>query len=275
MGLKIRKAADKLIRSIVGPMSGGKRPGNIVMYHIGRCGSGVLASLLRQHRHVYWDGEVYTPVFTEWREKNEGVETIEEFPEDPIKRLEKRMILACNSFYGFEIKPFHHRLINCPAETFINHLDSLGFTHFIILDRKNRLRKIISSIIAHERTGIYHRKKGKEAVLNSVTLNPEEIRIDFNTKPLLQYLSDYDEQFEALNRLFEGRNVLKLTYEDDIQEDPKKAYQRVCEFLGIAHNDVSVKLSRTNPFPIREMVTNFEEVEKLLSGTPFEWMLKD
>ncbi|MFC1479786.1 hypothetical protein ACFL6F_04230 [Planctomycetota bacterium] len=264
-----------MIRRIIGRMSGGNRPGNCVMYHIGRCGSGVLASLLRQHRNIYWDGEVYTPVFTEWREKHGGVETAESFPEDPVKRLEKRMVLACNSFYGFEIKPFHHRLINCPAETFIGHLDELGFTHFIILDRKNRLRKIMSSIIAHERTGKYHSKKGKEAVLNSVSVNADEVKIDFETKPLLKYLSDYDAQFDDLGRVLQGRNVLKLTYEDDIQDDPEKAYRRVCGFLDLKPKKVSVGLSRTNPFPIREMVTNIEEIEELLSGTPYEWMLKD
>lgn len=275
MGLKIRKKADTLIRRIIGPFSGGKRPGNIVMYHIGRCGSGVLASLLRQHRRVYWDGELYAPVFARWRDENNGVETVREFPEDPVRRLEKRMVLACSSFYGFEIKPFHHRLIGCSAEPFIDKLDSLGFTHFIILDRRNRLRKIVSSIISHERTGVYHSVQGKEAALNRVAVDSDDVRIDFSAKPLLEYLSEYDEQFDSLKNLLKARNLLELTYEDDIQEDPEKGYQRVCRFLEIEPQKVTVRLSRTNPFPLRDMIENFNEVEDILSGTPYEWMLKD
>ncbi len=275
MGLKIIKKADKILRGIIGPMSGGKRPGNCVMYHIGRCGSGVLGSMLEQHKDIYWDGEIYTPVFAEWLKNNGGFEKKEVFPGDPVESLKNMMVPACNSFYGFEIKPFHNRLIGCLVETYIQHLDELGFTHFIILDRRNRLRKIISSIIAHERTGAYHQKKGKKAVLNSVHVNTDEVKIDFETKPLLNFLSDFDQQFDELDRLLQGRNVLKLTYEDDIQDNPEKAYLRICEFLDVKPKKVSVGLSKTNPFPLRELVTNYEELEELLNGTPYEWMLKD
>ena len=34
-------------------------------------------------------------------------------------------------FYGFEMKPFHFRLIGYPMKEFINYLDDLRFKHFI------------------------------------------------------------------------------------------------------------------------------------------------
>jgi len=64
-----------------------------------------------------------------------------------------------------------------------------------------------------------------------------------------------------------------LVYEDDISSDPVVAYRRGCEFAGIGCHDISVKHSRTNPFDLAEVLTNFSEVERVLCGTPFEWML--
>jgi hypothetical protein len=64
-----------------------------------------------------------------------------------------------------------------------------------------------------------------------------------------------------------------LTYEKDIQNDPVKAYQQVCDFLGIKSRNVTVELSRTNPFVANEMIENFDEVESVLNGTNYEWML--
>jgi hypothetical protein len=34
-----------------------------------------------------------------------------------------------------------------------------------------------------------------------------------------------------------------------------------------------VKLRKVNPFPLRELIANFEEVEDRLKGTEHEWML--
>ena len=34
------------------------RPGNIVMYHLGRCGSRVLGSMLSRTNNIYWSGPI-------------------------------------------------------------------------------------------------------------------------------------------------------------------------------------------------------------------------
>ena len=244
------------------------------MFHLGRCGSSVLASLLQQHRCIVWDGELYTPIFAEWVKKNGGVETVGEMPEDAVKKLRWRMCRAFHRFYGFELKPFHFRLIGYPVELFTHQLDCLGFTHFVILDRKNRLRKILSSLIAHKRKR-YHQFSGTRAELSRIKVNTDDVRIDFEAKPLLDYLSDYDKQFETLHKLLQGRKLLKLTYEQDIQQKPKKAFLRICDFLGLQPCEVSIQFRRTNPFPVRDMLINFGEVESLLRGTRYGWMLYD
>jgi LPS sulfotransferase NodH len=245
------------------------------MFHIGRCGSTVLGQLLDQHPHIRWAGEFFSPIFTEWKNRNNGVETVGEMPGDAIDLLQRSIKRAQQPYYGFEIKPFHFRLIDYSPESFVQHLDSLGFMYFILLDRRNRLRKIVSSIIAHQSGNRYHITRDTKAQLTRIHINVDEVKIDYTSKSLLEFLSDYDKQMHALETLLQGRRSLYLTYEEDIQADPRIAYLRICDFLGVPPVNVSVKLSRTNPFPVRDMIGNIEEVEDALRGTPYEWMLDD
>ena len=45
------------ILQLKGYLSSRKRPGVVIMLHIGRCGSTVLANMLAQNSNVYWDGK--------------------------------------------------------------------------------------------------------------------------------------------------------------------------------------------------------------------------
>lgn len=267
----IKRFAKKILPPLLTPL----RPGNVVMFHIGRCGSTVISLLLKQHRRIHWASELYVPIFLEWQRKNAGIEAVEEMPEDAIDILRRNMRLALHRFYGFEIKPFHLRLIGYSTESFVHHLDSLGFTHFILLDRKNRLRKIVSSIFAHQDGEEYHVECNTKEQKTRVYINVDEVRIDFDAKPLVDYLWDYENQVHKLDALLEGRRFLKLTYEEDVRANPKRAYSSICEFLGLQPANASVMLSMTNPFPVRDMIKNIEEVEETLCGTSYEWMLSD
>ncbi|MEN8229372.1 MAG: hypothetical protein ABFS38_14535 [Bacteroidota bacterium] len=249
------------------------RPGNIVMFHIGRCGSTVLSSLLSQHKSIYWASEFYSSVFRKWEQANKGNEIAGEMPADAIDLLKKNMQNAFHRYYGFEIKPFHLQLIGYTPELYLEKLEELGYTYFIHLDRKNRLRKIVSSLIAHEDQLKYH-QKGK-AKLKQVHIEVNNVVIDFDSKPLLAFLSDFDSQVSSVESLLKSKNPLNLTYEDDIQEDPRIGYRKICDFIGMKSKDVTVKLSRTNPFQVRDMIENIEEVEAVLKGTKYEWMLND
>ena len=57
--------------------------------------------------------------------------------------------------YGFEAKFFHLDIFELELADFLQRLDTLGFERFIVLERKNTLLKVISSLIAHK-TGPWH-----------------------------------------------------------------------------------------------------------------------
>ena len=263
------------VGSLLSPLLSPLRPGNIAMFHIGRCGSTVLSSLLTQHRNIFWASEFYTSVFKEWEQSNDGVEVVGEMPANAIDLLKRNMRKALHRYYGFEMKPFHHQLIGYTPESFLENLDKLGFTYYIHLDRKNRLRKIVSSLIAHGDNMRYHQEEKVRAKLKQVVVNVDKIDIDFDSKPLLTFLTDYDSQVVSMGKMLEKKNCLNLTYEEDIQEDPRVGYRKICNFIEIKPKNVTVSLTRTNPFPVRNMIENIGEVEDALRGTKYEWMLND
>jgi len=274
------KTVRRTIRVLTYPILKGLRPGNIVMYHLGRCGSTVLGQLLSKTKGVYWHGEVYNRIFKNLAEgyTTESVRNkyIKGYAPDPIYQLKGWMKLAGYHYYGFEIKPFHNKLMNIPLKEYIDSIEKLGFNYFIILDRRNRLRKIISSIIAHKHPNKWHIKRELDNKPVKLKIDCNKVVIDFDSKPLIEYLKDYDQQFEVLGELLKNKtNYLKLYYEDDIQEDPQKAYINVCNYLNISHLELNTSLKRTNPFKIETMVENFKELESYLKNTPYEWMLYD
>jgi len=265
----------RYIKKKIRPLLNLMRPGNIMMIHIGRCGSTVLASLMRQHPKIYWASELYEPIFSQWRKMNNGVEVVGKLDEDAIHILKKSMKSALHRYYGFEIKPYHFNLINYKTEDYIKHTEKLGIDRYIILDRKNKLRTVISSVIAQQNEKLYFIDSKTKPTLNQTSLNTKEININFDSKPLIQYLSDYTEQITWFEQSLKNKKLLKLNYEDDIQDDPNVAYRKVCDFLNVKPIDFEIKYSRTNPFAVNELIENFNDVEKELVGTPYEWMLND
>jgi hypothetical protein len=249
------------------------RQRNAVMFHLGRSGSRVIAEMLRQQPGCFWDGEIYEKRFGRLeREASQIDRDLYRF--DPVAHLRRRMRRAGWSNYGFEVKFFHLELTEVSLTDYVAALGDLGFRDYIVLERRNTLRKVVSSVIAHQRAQ-FHRARDASAELTRIVLDVDDIRIDRTAKPLLAFLEDFRAKLDELTALLEGKNVLWMTYEEDVSVDPRQAYARVCEFLGMQPQPATVPYGKTNPFALDEMISNFDEVERTLRGTPFEWMLYD
>ena len=271
-----RRATSRL-RSILDARVAGflfSRPrwGNVVLFHIGRSGSTVLGDLLDQHPRMFWDQEIYrsledkAPLLTEGHNPELAGKALE------ILRL--RMNRVAKEFYGFETKFFQLRLTETTLPNYIEALKHLGITHFIVLERENYLRKVVSSLVSHGKKKS-HQSADKQAQLTRLCVDVDNIRIDNNARPLLAYFNEWKQDFDTLRQLLANENVLSLTYETDISTSPTIAYERTCAFLGVAPQKVSVHYGKTNPFKLSEIIENFHEVQQHLSATPFEWMLNN
>ncbi|KAA3663512.1 MAG: hypothetical protein DWQ04_10470 [Chloroflexi bacterium] len=265
------RKANRLLESQFMWLRFGKK--KIALFHIGRSGSTVLGDLLHQHPEVHWDGEVFEELF---RSLNISSVTsnYHELPSDPMQPVHERMKNASSNYYGFETKFFHLKLLNINLENYVQRLSDMGFRHFIVLERRNYLRKIVSSLVAHE-VKQYHLQDLSKVKLHQVHLDVNQIRIDRDEKPLQSFLRTYENNFQTLNRILESKQALHLTYEEDILLDPQLGYRRVCDFLNIEHKEAQINFVRTNPFKLSTLITNFADVEHALRGTPFEWMLTD
>jgi hypothetical protein len=277
--LKAIKSPDKTVgkiqqlvqQNITSPLLSPWRKGQVVMIHLGRSGSTVLANLLEQRDDFYWEGEIYEYHF--WQYPYLGIPKDLYLPTYDF--IKPRLRRAGNKYYGFEVKFFHLSLVHETLSDFLAALDSLDFQDFIVLKRENFLRKIVSSLNAHQQTGEnrYHQSAKTKATLKQTEIDVNNVCIDRECKPLLAFLDDYEACFVELDQLLQNKRTLYLTYEADVAPDPHIGYQRICEFLNISVQPVQVQFSKTNPFPLNKLIVNFADVEQVLRNTRYEWML--
>lgn len=257
---RLRRLAD---RARHGPA----RLGNVAMLHAGRCGSSVLADLLKQRPDFRWAGELFEsmpPIY---------------YRMDARRRARERIGNALwrwrTPYFGFDTKVLpeqhlHADLANQTVEEYVALLESLGFRHFILLGRRNHLRRAVSVAVGGK-TGQWN-TTGAVARAR-VTLDPARFASYGATLPLLDYFRALDAVHARVRAALQGRHVLELEYEADLQADPRAAYARTCAWLGLPPHPVEVRLRKINDRPLADIVDNLDELRAALTGTPYEWML--
>ena len=243
--------------------------GNVVMFHIGRSGSTVLVDLLRRHPMVKWDGEMFR-----WRGAWDRNVDPRDGKAEPMQFLQQRIARVGRGWYGLEFKFFHARRMGMDLAAVLDGFFDAGVTRSIILTRKNYLRKIVSSRVARS-TSRWRLTHGQKAMLTPIKLDIENLSLDGETKPLVAFLEDYEQNFRFLDDHLNGRRVLRLTYEEDVECGPQIGCQRICEFLDIPFLRFPVRFVRTTPFKLSKVLINYGEVARTLDNTRFAWMVRD
>jgi hypothetical protein len=245
-----------LPRTITGPAQG------VIVWHIGRCGSSVLGDLCDQHPQIDWDGEVYEGLSTR---RACGVR-----PAAEALRHARAPWCGCE----FKYLPVQHLpLTGLTLEALVEELCAAGFCRFVLLHRRNLLRRMVSHVIAQQ-TGRYRQRRPSTRPVR-ITLPVHELSVRSERRSLVEWFELIDAQAARLRSMLSGRPVLELSYEADVQSNPQIGYARLCALLGLEAVPVRVRLERMNPFPLADVVLNFAEVAAALTGTPYEWMLSD
>lgn len=248
---------------------------NVVMLHPGRCGSTVVADLLDQHPRVYWAKEL----FLEYMNR-----PFERTPRWIERHIERSRAKSAKPVYGFESKYLPEQelgawCLDMPLAEYLALLRRLRFNRFIVLHRKNYLRRAVSAKVGlvrqkWERASEEENARAPEAP-DRVALDVGAFRTGAVTQPLIELFRSLDAQHVKARELLDPAESLFLTYEDDIEDDPRKAYRQICAFLKIPPGEPAVRLKRTNPFPWRTIVQNPGDVEAALRGTEYAWMLEE
>lgn len=258
-------------RSAKGAVSRAVRRHNVAMLHTGRCGSSVLGLMLDDHPHITWASELLKDI---GKLRPEGVGG---------KTMATRMIRrggnsALTRVYGFETKylpqldlrPEH---VGMDLPDYLDLLRGLGYDRFILLERKNYLRRAISVEVARQKLQWHTQDKAAEAT--RVHLDTRAFGTGSQVMTLVELFEQIDHEYRRAQGLLQNDPLLCINYEDDILGDPRIAYRKVCEFVGVEPGEPEVRLKRTNPFGYDQMVTNFEEVADALRGTRYAWMLDE
>lgn len=267
-----------VFRKINGALNLFVRKEKVAMFHIGRCGSTVLGYMLNDHSNFFWEGEVFSSQFyANMQRAASGEETKKISVEQTLSWHSNRRV---SKIFGFETKSLPHQHlspigINMSLENYIKLLRKLGYSKFIVLYRKNYLRRVISAQLALQKGGAWHSKSEAE--------RPRKMKLDLgfynlgeDLKSSIQCIFEQsDKTHHDLKRLLGGDAALFLTYEEDILDDPMQAYLKTCSFLGISNEEPEVKLRRTNPFAYEDILSNFDEVTEILKDTAWSWMLDD
>lgn len=168
----------------------------------------------------------------------------------------------------------HLRVLGVDLDDLVDALERGGTERWVLLHRRNYLRRVVSGAVGRERGSYHQRRADGPAELVQVTLDLDDVPFGPGA-PLLDVFDELARGERELGELLAGRDTLWLTYEDDIEQDPRRAYERACEFLGLPVQDVDVRLRRTTPFPLSAVVSNLDEVRRALDGTRYAWMLDD
>lgn len=236
------------------------------MLHTGRVGSTVVARMLARHPNLRWDGEIF-----EHRSERSTF--------SPFLDLRARIGSAARAgrCYGFETKhhyDHHGHLYGLRVGPYVERLTRLGFDHFIEIRRENYLRQIVSGTRLRQ-TGQSHAPVGERVEHPPIGIDPRSVPLGRRYLPLRERFAQMDALHAETLHALQGRHVLHLTYERDIEQDPTAAYVKICEFIGLDPTPPEVALRRTNDAPLADLIANFNEVADDLAGTQYEWMLEE
>ena len=168
------------------------------------------------------------------------------------------------------------------VQDWLNLFFAYGYTHHLLMHRRNGLRRIISHFRALQ-SGQYVVGSSSDVVKCSpVTIPLEGIIHGFGTRTLLGWLEEYERGHEymqnrlgALAKSNSDFSWLELVYEDQIEHDPRMAYRDVCNFLNLPAVDVDLRLRKISPGRLVHLIANLDEVRDCLSPTRFAWMLSE
>ena len=118
-------------------------------------------------------------------------------------------------------------------------------------------------------------ERGSKPQFQKINIPLDNIQIDHESKSLLSFINDYIKDINIICKMLETKKYLNLTYEDDIEEDPMNAYEKICDFIGVKKLKPIISLAKTTPFPIKDLVSNYDEVANYLKFSSHEWMLEN
>lgn len=236
----------------------------------GRSGSNFLATSLETHPNIVAFGEVFNNLA---REKGtvhfryEGYDgqdpaMVKLRDEQPVEFIDTALYSTMpKNIQAVGFKLFYYHAKDSDWQAIWPHLQQLG-VRAIHIQRRNLLESLVSEEIAQ--TTKAWSSKGTPKV-------PSPKQIELPVETCRTYFEAIDKLRSSHADMFES--TLDLYYEDLVQ-DYAGELERVQDFLGVPQHNVTSPLRKQAKRPVAEVVSNFAELEKEFTGTPWAWFFE-
>lgn len=226
-----------------------------------RTGSNMLCTLVGSHRDVLCHHELFNPrgVFyaLELRDGSFDLGTIEERDRDPLGFLGRVWAADLgHSHVGFKMT---HRQNEAVLDAVLHDAG----VRKIVLRRENRVRTFVSQRISEE--------LDQWEVYRESDLGSERPRVHVDPAALQESIAANEAYYGEVEQVLgkTGQSFLRVSYERLLAGTERP---RVLEFLGLPEADraaesLRIRSVRQNPGALRDLVTNFRELEDALAGT--------
>lgn len=247
-----------------------------VIFSYPRTGSTFLVKNLNNFEDVVCQSEIFHKNFNSFSRAFLDKKVIMKFLNSPFKRiifnkekvLKKLFRMKNRDFHSFLEKVYQEKFNAVGFKIFPGQHDEafkylLGETSIrkVILERRNRLRSYVSKQISIK-TGRWDQYKGNDSKLVQIEINIEDFLL--YKQKIDAYLLETEQALKLSNQKY-----LKLTFEEITSGFPLK---KISRFLDIGNVDSvpEVNQKRQNPFPLSEMILNYEELSNYFENTEFE-----
>ncbi len=212
----------------------------VVIFGQGRTGSTLLESLIESTGYFKKNGELLTSKYIEvlW----------------PLKFILGKAKIAGKESFIFHLKIYHltaDRKTPVDPSEFINYLYKAGWK-VIYLNRKNKVRHVLSNLVADQRGG-YHKHDGKT---EKFKLNIDLDQFDMMINNRFMYTK---QEREILSNI----DYHEIVYEEDLQkqEKHKDTIEGIAKFLSLDHDSIKVNTShkKVNTQSLSDLIVNHEE----------------
>lgn len=236
-------------------------PSRFVIFATPRSGSNMLCSMLNSHPEVLCHHEIFNPEAVHYaldhRNGEINLGSVAEREGDPASFIGALWQHHCGkSVVGFKLnRGQNDRAIR-------NVLEDKGVRK-ILLIRRNRVQAYVSELIAQQTGG------WESYAFSNFNHNGQLVTVD--AQRLLEHAANNDCYMSGIQAALHatGQRFFQTAYEDLGCADEQR---RILGFLGLASattvlRPATRKLSSSN---LRELVSNFDELENALRGTEFE-----
>ena len=251
----------------------------VVNWHIGRCGSSVLGSLLAQHPSIAYSNEIYS----RYMPRRRGSLL--------LPKIESVLDVAGQTASEHELHLFEVKYLpdqnlglypQLEVQDWLNLFFAQGYKHHLLMCRRNGLRRLISHLRSSQSGQYVLGSSSAVSQITPITIPLEGIVHGFGTRTLLGWLEEYERGHEEMQHCMGAMGAshsefswLELVYEDQIEDDPRMAYRDVCNFLDLPVVDVELRHRKMTPGRLADLIENLDEVRDCLSPSRFAWMLSE